>query len=233
MAGEDGAKARGLVRTGTTVDAMVRTLSQDIVSGALPPGENLDESGLAGRFGSSRTPVREALRQLAAMGLVERPPNRRARVAIITDARLTAMFEAMAELEATCARLSAQRMSARERQLLAEAHEDSAALLREGSAAAYAAHNIDFHTRLYDGARNEYLRDLVLAMRERLAPFRDAQFRLPGRVRKSWDEHDAIVRAILRADPEEAARATRAHMVTVSAASAEFITDPRPQTHPE
>ena len=61
--------------------------------------------------------------------------------------------------------------------------------------------------------------------RSRLAPFRRAQFRLPGRLAKSWDEHDAIVTAILRGDGRGAGAAAKAHVSIVSEASAVFATE--------
>ncbi|MFN4087772.1 MAG: GntR family transcriptional regulator [Alphaproteobacteria bacterium] len=219
---------RALLRSGTTVDEMVRTLADEIVEGALPPGRKLDEPKLAERFGVSRTPVREALGQLAAMGLAERRPNRGCIVATITDQRLTEMFEAMAELEAICTRLAAQRMTAGERRTLAEMHERSAAMVRSRAREDYAAFNTRFHGLIYDGSHSGYLRDLVVATRSRLAPFRRAQFRVADRLTRSWQEHDMIVGAILRGEADAAAGAARAHLVTVGAASAAFVRDPRP-----
>ncbi|MCJ9673796.1 GntR family transcriptional regulator, partial [Neorhizobium sp. SHOUNA12B] len=70
------ARRREVIRTGTTVEQMVRAIADMIVTGALLPGEKLDEISLASRFEVSRTPVREALRELGAMGLVGREPNR-------------------------------------------------------------------------------------------------------------------------------------------------------------
>lgn len=214
---------RPLVRAGTTADQIVGWLADEIVSGALVPGHRLDEVGLAERFDVSRTPVREALGRLAVMGLVERRPNRGALVATISDARLTEMFEAMAELEAACARLAALRMTAGERHALDALHRQAAAMVRDGAREDYEALNIRFHSLIYEGGHNGHLRELVTATRSRLAPFRRAQFRVLGRLRSSWDEHDAIVAGILRGDVEAASRATRAHMVTVSAASAGFV----------
>ncbi len=86
--------------------------------GVLEPGSALDETELARRFDVSRTPVREAIRQLAASGLVEVRAHRGAVVARPSDERLVGMFEAMAELEALCAGLAAERMTATERRLL-------------------------------------------------------------------------------------------------------------------
>ena len=95
--------AREVVRSGTTVELVVRAIADDIVSGRLAPGERLDETSLAQRYEVSRTPVREALGQLSGIGLIDRRPNRGAIVASLTDERLNSMFEAMTELEAICA----------------------------------------------------------------------------------------------------------------------------------
>ncbi len=212
-----------LVRSGNTVDGLVRAIADDIVSGRLLPGARLDEISLATRYEVSRTPVREALARLSAMGLIERPPNRGAIVAMLSDHHLTSMFEAMAELEAVCARLSAQRMTTAERNQLDAVHRDATRLVHLGAEEDYARHNVDFHTRLYVGAHNPHLQELVGLTRSRLAPFRRAQFRIPGRLSKSWDEHDAIVTAILRGDGAAAESAARAHVSIVSDASAEFV----------
>src|SRR6201988_3015479 len=90
-------------------------LADEIVRGDLAPGAALDETDIARRFSVSRTPVREALRQLAASGLIEARAHRGAVVAQPSVERLSGMFEAMAELEALCAGLAAERMAPAER----------------------------------------------------------------------------------------------------------------------
>src|SRR5882724_10456491 len=99
----------------TLADELRLALADDIVRGVLPPGSALDETELARRFGVSRTPVREAIRQLAASGLVEARPHRGAEVAHPNEDRLMGMFEAMAELESLCAAMAAERMTSPER----------------------------------------------------------------------------------------------------------------------
>lgn len=212
-----------LVRPGNTVEQMVRAIADEIVTGKLRPGEKLDETTLAKRHDVSRTPVREALGQLSAMGLVDRRPNRGAVVATMSQDRLAAMFEAMAELEAICARLSALRMTPGERLALEQSHEASKRLVHGGAEEDYEAHNIEFHSMLYGGAHNVYIEELAHATRGRLAPFRRAQFRLAGRLSRSWREHDSIVRAVLRGDALGAAAAAGSHVSQVSAASASFV----------
>lgn len=216
------AQRRKLVRAGTTVEQMVRAVADRIVTGVLRPGEKLDEVALAERYGVSRTPVREALGQLGAMGLVDRRPNRGAIVAIVSAERLASMFEGMAELEGVCARLSAERMPAADRRALDRDHQESARLVRLGAEDDYEHFNTEFHSRLYAGAANAHLQDLAAQTRSRLAPFRRAQFRLPGRLSKSWQEHDVIVTAILRGDGMAAGVAAKSHVSIVSEASAVF-----------
>jgi DNA-binding GntR family transcriptional regulator len=218
-----GMAIRELVRSGNTVESLTRAIADDIVSGVLRPGDRLDENSLAGRYGVSRTPVREALARLNAMGLVDRQPNRGTIVTTLSDEHLISMFEAMAELEAICARLAAQRMTSAERNQLDAVHQAAARLVHLSAEDEYALHNVDFHTRLYDGAHSPHLRELVSLTRSRLAPFRRAQFRIAGRLAKSWDEHDVIVTAILRGDAAAAEAAARSHVSTVSDASAEFV----------
>src|SRR5262245_66095591 len=113
--------------------------------GVYPPGARLDEIGLAKRFGLSRTPVREALRQLTSAGLVEMRPHRGAIVSLPTETTLAEMFEVMGELEASCARLAAQRMSPAERVRLELIHRRAEAAARANDVASYRTLNFEFH----------------------------------------------------------------------------------------
>ena len=87
-----------------------QTIETEIVDGRLAIGARLDETELAERFGVSRTPIREALLQLAMTGLVEIKPRRGAIVSAPDPQLLIAMFETMAEIEAACGRLAARRL---------------------------------------------------------------------------------------------------------------------------
>jgi DNA-binding GntR family transcriptional regulator len=196
----------------TRTDSLVSALADNIVSGDLPPGTSLDETQLAQRFGVSRTPVREAIRQLATMGLVEARPHRGSIVARPAATRLRDMFFVMAELEAICVGLCARTMTRDQRRDLEAFHRDMGALVRAGDVEGYGRANLAFHGRLYDGARNSYLTELAAATRRRLAPFRSAQLEAADRLHKSYEEHGAIVTAILRGDGARAAAAIRQHL---------------------
>ncbi|GAK71991.1 GntR family transcriptional regulator [Agrobacterium rubi] len=215
-------RRKEVIRTGTTVEQMTRSIADMIVTGKMQPGTKLDEGSLAARFEVSRTPVREALRELGAMGLVEREPNRSAVVTTVTGVYLHSMFEAMAELEAICARLCAERMTPEERHALEAEHRQSKGLVSAEADEDYAAYNTEFHNRLYRGAHNDHIAEMVMQTRARLAPFRRAQFRLPSRLAKSFEEHETIVAAILQADSVKAGEAAYHHVEIVSDASAVF-----------
>ena len=113
-----------LAAAATTLAETIRVaLAEEIITGRLAPGTEIEEQQAAERFGASRTPVREALRELAAAGLVTIEPRRGVRVAALTLERLGEMFEVMAETEAMCARLATHRMTAPERFALQALHE--------------------------------------------------------------------------------------------------------------
>ena len=199
----------------TRAEELRLQLADDIVRGALAPGAPLDETDIARRFNVSRTPVREALRQLVASGLVEARPHRGAVVAQPSFERLTSMFEAMAELEAMCAALAAERMTAVERHGLEAVHEELRVLSYAGNPDRFHEVNERFHNAIYAGSQNEYIAEITLATRVRVQPFRRAQFRNLGRLSKSYVEHGKVVEAILRGQRAAAADAMRAHILTV------------------
>jgi DNA-binding GntR family transcriptional regulator len=102
--GEDAVYREDAVRR---AEALRDQLEQDIVTGRFKPGERLDEQSLASRFGVSRTPIREALMQLASIGMVDLQPHRGAFVASLSLKEIIERFEMMAALEGMCGALAA------------------------------------------------------------------------------------------------------------------------------
>jgi DNA-binding GntR family transcriptional regulator len=194
-------------------DVLREKIEEQIATGALPPGSALDEATLVEQHGVSRTPVREALIQLAAEGLIEIRPRRGAVVTSIGPTRLSEMFEVMAELEAMCARLAARRMTETERSALLVAHQACEAARNEDDSDAYFYCNEDFHAAIYAGSHNTFLIEQAQALQRRLRPYRRLQLRVRNRMGVSFTEHQAVVQAITSGDAEAAALALRNHVV--------------------
>lgn len=204
-------------------DQLRRTIEAEIVSGQRPPGSRIEEAALAARFGVSRTPVREALMQLASIGFVAVRPHQGAVVARMTVQGMMEMFEVMAELEALSAALAARRMTDPERRALQEVHEACRALVEAAEPERYYDENKRFHERIYAGSHNRFLEQNTKAIRNRVSPYRRLQLRLHGRLRRSWEEHDAVVRAILEGDGEAARRAMQGHVTIQGSNFTDFI----------
>lgn len=200
---------------GVTHAERVRTeIADEIACGRLAPGAALDEVSLAGRFGVSRTPVREAIRQLAAAGLVLYRAHRGAEVAAVSETRLDEMFSVMAELEALCARYAAEAITAAERAELVGMQDRAAACVHRGDRTAYAEANDAFHAFIYAASHNSFLIETTLAVRQRVNAFRRAQFNTLGRLAVSHAEHERVVQAILRGEAEAAGREMRTHLLS-------------------
>lgn len=207
----------------TRADRLREDLAEEILSGRIGPGVRLDEQGLADRYGVSRTPVREALRQLAATGLVEARPHKGVVVTTPSQKALAESFEVMAELEAACAALAARRMTAMQRRALLRIHGRMRTLSDAGDPEDYAALNLEFHDTIWQGCGNATLAQMTADVRRRVGPFRRLQFRLSGRLQRSWEEHDAVVRAIEQGDPAAARLAMQGHLGLVGDASADLV----------
>ena len=203
--------------------AMRQVLEQEIVTGILAPGARLDEVSLANRFNVSRTPVREALNQLGMLGLVELRPRRGAIVATIGIKDILEMFEVMAEMESLCGRLAAERMTNEERQHLETIHLSAAPLVKDDQYDAYYAINVDFHEALYQGGKNRFLARETMRLRNRVAPYRRLQLRAQNRMKKSFNEHAAIVAAIVAGDAEQTGQLMKDHVTVQSGTFNDFV----------
>lgn len=209
--GADKAGADGAGAARNRSEIIRETLEDGIVTGAIAPGTRLDEMELAERFGASRTPVREALHQLASVGLVEIRPRRGAIVPQPDPHAILEMFEMMAELEASCARLAARRLTPEDRLAISAAHEvcngDQAT-----DADDYYRRNEAFHLAIYHASHNRFLEDQTAALLRRLRPYRRLQLRLPNRIHSSRSEHGALMAALFANDGDKAATLARGHI---------------------
>jgi DNA-binding GntR family transcriptional regulator len=207
-----------------TLKALVfRRLEDEIVSGVLPPGTRLDEVQLSERYGLSRTPLREALAQLAASGLVEIRPRSGAFVTQLSPRAMLECLAFTAEIEAIAANWAASRMTSAERAELTGLQEAAGAAVESGDEDIYFEHNRAFHAAIYAGAHNSYVTETARQLFLRGAPYRRLQLRQRGRLPVSHAEHGAIADAIIREDGAAAAVAIRAHIMIQSDRFMEFM----------
>ena len=193
-------------------DQLRERIEEQIATGELQPGSALDEATLVEQYSVSRTPVREALIQLAAEGLIEMRPRRGAIVTAIGPARLMEMFEVMAELEAMCGRLAARRITPPQRQGLLAAHQACEGARAQDDSDAYFYCNEQFHSAIYAGSHNSFLIEQTTQLQRRLRPYRRLQLRVRNRMGVSLTEHQTVVDAIVAGDADTAARALRGHV---------------------
>ena len=188
-------------------------IENGIVTGVFEPGERLDEVQLAKRFGVSRTPIREALMQLSAIGLVEIRPRRGAVVVDPAPQRVFEMFEVMAEMEGMAGALAARRHTEVDRDALLAAHASCEHSAASQDADAYYYDNEGFHLAIYAASHSSFLEDQCIALHRRLRPYRRLQLRVRNRMKVSLDEHAGIIAAILAGDTENARKRLRDHIV--------------------
>jgi DNA-binding GntR family transcriptional regulator len=202
---------------GTEADEGYEHLYQAILRGDFQPNERLIEMDLAERYHIGRAAIRTALARLEQDGLVEREPNRGARVRAISEAEAVETLEARAVLEGLAARYAAQNVTDADIAALRAIIGEMEAHLAEGDLLGISEGNTRLHGRLLQIANNKTVARLI----ERLhAQHIRSQFRLilvPGRPPRSVAEHRAIVEAIASRDPDAAEAAMRSHLANTVA----------------
>ncbi len=161
-------------------------LEDDIINGRRAPGERLDPEALGREFEVSRTPVREAIQQLVASGLVTVSPKKGTFVAKVGIDQLIEMFEVMAELEGMCGRLAARRISDAELTELREALARCETAARAGDPDEYYYENAAFHDCIYRASHNGFLDSEARQLKQRLKPYRRCSFRCVSAWAARW-----------------------------------------------
>jgi DNA-binding GntR family transcriptional regulator len=193
----------------------VEELRRAILAGDMAPGQRLVEEELAGVFGVTRASLRAALIDLAGAGLVERIPNRGARVRAITLDEAVAITECRMALEGLCAAKAAERVGGAQATRLRELGVDLERAVADGDPVKYAALNQQLHLLILEISGQAVAADLLSRLN---GQFVRHQFRLslrPGRPQASLPEHLAIIDAIVAGRPAEAEEATRHHLRSV------------------
>jgi DNA-binding GntR family transcriptional regulator len=209
---------------GATVAFIVERLRDDILAGRLQPGLRLVECDLTARFAVSRGPVREALRRLAAEGLIEHWPHRGAVVRRLGEREIRELFLIRIEIEALAARLAA-RPDAHERRARFVASIEPIYAEAPRIPCEYLEENAAFHDAVMALADNLQLRELAARLQLPLIMAQVGDVLTPAVLEASVQEHRAIAEAILARDPEAASARMRAHLERAAAVALAGRTD--------
>ncbi|SFE79631.1 GntR family transcriptional regulator [Paracidovorax wautersii] len=190
-------------------EEVAEQLRQRIFRRELEPGSWIDELKIAEEFGISRTPLREALKVLAAEGLVTMKLRRGAYVTEVSDKDLRDVYHLLSLLESDAAGVVAARATAEQLQELQALHHDLAAAV--GDRDRFFALNERFHMRLLELADNRWRNQMVADLRKVMKLNRHNSLLKQGRIAESLQEHAQILAALQARDAEAAVQATRAH----------------------
>jgi DNA-binding GntR family transcriptional regulator len=193
-------------------------LRRAILSGDLAPGQRLVEEELAGTLGVTRQSLRAALLDLTAEGLVERVPNRGARVRVVSTAEAVAITECRMALEALCAVKAAERITDDEAAQLRELAENLKRSVADGNPLKYSELNRELHRRVGVISGQSVAVGLLDRLHAQLVRHQFQLAQRPGRPEVSLPEHLAIADAVAGRRPADADHAVRVHLASVIAA---------------
>lgn len=179
-------------------------LRDEIITGSLTPGTELHEVALAGSFGVSRGPIREALGRLATEGLVTIRPRRGAVVRALSSEEFIEAYQVREALEMMAVRLAVPKLTAEDLDALERLVEDMATLAEAGDVQGFFEANTAFHQRFFEIAGNRMLAGFYRQLRGQIDRHRLRSLELRGDLRRSTVEHRAILSAARAGDVERA-----------------------------
>lgn len=188
-------------------------LRQRIFTHELTPGDWIDEQKLAEQYGISRTPLREALKVLAAEGLVDLKPRRGCYVTEISRQDIDDIFPLMAMLEGRCAFIAVQLAKPADIRDLKAIHEKLELAAKESRIDAFFEANQEFHRRIQELTNNRWLLSVIQDLRKVLKLSRLHSLSLEGRLQQSLEEHRVIMAAFEAGDAEKAEKSMHDHLL--------------------
>ena len=197
---------------------LVASLREDIMRGALGPGQRLVEAELTERYGVTRGAVRQALMHLEGEGLVERERNRGARVRTIGLDEAIEITEARAVLEGLCAAKAAQHATRSERDQLRRIGDEMAEAVEAEDVMRYSSGTQALHRYVREVARQQTVARLLERLRYQSVRYHFSVALLPGRPSVGLAEHREVIETIVSGDAGAAEDVMRRHLFSVIAA---------------
>ncbi|GLI38080.1 GntR family transcriptional regulator [Geobacter hydrogenophilus] len=188
----------------TLREKILETIRDAIMTGALKPGEKVAEPDLAERFGISRTPIREAFRQLESEGYLTVIPRKGAVVTSFSPRDVEEFYAIKSILEGYAARRACEKLSTKDIERLRSINDRLRNMANDGDVKHFFRIHNDFHDLFLKAADNEKLYELITNLVRKFQRLRYASLSLPGRMKISVQEHDKIIEAFLKRDPDKA-----------------------------
>jgi DNA-binding GntR family transcriptional regulator len=195
-------------------EQVAERLRSRIFAHELEPGAWIDEQALAVEFGISRTPLREALKVLAAEGLVTLKPRRGCYVTELSEQDLDEIFPLMALLEGRCAFEATTKARPADIKRLKAIHAQLEKHAAAGDADRFFEANQEFHLALQELAGNRWLAQMIEDLRKVMKLRRRDSLRLDGRIADSLAEHRALLEACAAGDAKTAEKRMRSHLLS-------------------
>ena len=209
--------------------AIVDQLRQSILDGTYPAGSQLRQDALGEAYGVSRIPVREALRQLEAEGLVTFNPHRGAVVSVLSLKQIRELFELRAEIEGDLIRRAVPLMKPEDHAKASEILDAYDLALRSGQVAAWGGLNWQFHSTLYAPADRELTMTIVGNLHDHSDRYLRMQLALTHGETRARHEHRAIAAAARKGDSAGASRLMRNHILGAGRTLVTFLERERAQ----
>jgi DNA-binding GntR family transcriptional regulator len=197
-------RRKPIERHQTLRERILETIREDILKGALRPGEKVAEPELADKFGISRTPIREAFRQLESEGYLTVIPRKGAVVASLSERDVAEFYAIKSILEGYAARIAAEKLADRDIERLEAINDRLDKLAREGDVKTFFRVHNEFHELFIKAAGNDKLNELISQLVMKFNRPRLASLSLPGRMEISVQEHRKIIEAFRNKDGERA-----------------------------
>lgn len=209
-------RRKPIERHQTLREKILETIRDAILKGSLRPGERVSEPELAERFGISRTPIREAFRQLESEGYLEVVPRKGAVVASLSERDIVEFYSIKSILEGHAARIAAERMSDRDVERLEAINTKLQQIAAAGDIKSFFRVHDEFHELFIKVSGNDKLVELINQLVLKFNRLRLASLSQPGRMEISVQEHRKIIEAFRCHDGEKAENLVR-HTATIGA----------------
>ncbi len=188
----------------TLREKILENIRDAIISGSLKAGSRVSEPELAERYGISRTPIREAFRQLESEGYLTVIPRRGAVVSEFSEKDVEEFYAIKSILEGYAARRACEKLTDKELGRLQAINDRLSELAEHNDIKTFFKIHSDFHDTFIKAADNEKLRDLINSLVTRFQRLRLTSLSMPGRMRISVQEHEKIIEAFRNRDAESA-----------------------------